>query len=53
MTKQLGAVLMIARHLLVADAMMPMIDIAHEQIDFDKINYGILSGGGKALVPWA
>lgn len=53
MTKQLEAVLMIAKHPLVVDAMLPVIDEKNEQIDFNRINYGVLSGGGKALVSWA
>ena len=52
MSRQMEAVLMIAAHPVIKDALMPIIDVAKEEIHWGDFNYGVLSGGQKAAVSW-
>lgn len=53
MSRQLEAVLMIAEYPSVKPYLMPIVDKEHEQVHWDRLNYGVLSGGLKAAVSWA
>ena len=52
-SRQMQAILMLAEYPLLAPFLKPVIDVENETVDFDQIDYGLLSGGGKAAVSWA
>lgn len=52
MTRQLEAVLIIARHPVMEPILMPLIDLEHEEVRWDRIRSG-LSGGERAAAAWA
>jgi hypothetical protein len=53
MSKQLQAVLMIARHPVMRDVLLPIINQQNETIFWEKLDYGVLSGGMKTAASWA
>lgn len=53
MTKQLEAILILANDPRLKPILMPIIDQENETIDWERLSYGVLSGGIKAAVSWA
>ena len=52
MTKQMQAALHIANYRSIKDFALPAINVEQEEIHFDKMNYGVLSGGQKSAISW-
>ena len=52
-SRQMQAILMLAEYPLLAPILNPVIDLENESVHFAQIDYGVLSGGGKAAISWA
>lgn len=53
MTKQMEALLMIAKNPVVSRILMPAINIESEEVRWEAVSVGGLSGGEKAAISWA
>jgi hypothetical protein len=53
MSKQMEALLMLANYRSIKDILMPIVDPEKEEIHWDRLEYGVLSGGQKAAISWA
>ncbi len=53
MSRQMEALLMLANFRSIKDILMPIIDPEKEEIHWDRLEYGVLSGGQKAAISWA
>ncbi|OFZ81078.1 MAG: hypothetical protein A2603_05925 [Bdellovibrionales bacterium RIFOXYD1_FULL_55_31] len=52
-SRQMQAILMLAEYPMLDPILNPVIDLENETVDFSEIDYGVLSGGGKAAISWA
>ena len=53
MSNAMKAILMIAEHKVMKDVLKPALDIERDEIHWDKIDRGGLSGGQRTAVSWA
>lgn len=53
LSRQMQALLIIAGQSAVADILLPLLDIAHDDVCWDVLDYKVLSGGQKAALSWA
>jgi hypothetical protein len=53
MTRQMEAILIIASDPRLKAILSPIIDQENEEIHWEKLNYGVLSGGIRTAVSWA
>jgi hypothetical protein len=53
MERETESILMLMEHPLAQEILGPVFDPKKENLHFERISYGVLSGGEKALVSWA
>ena len=53
MSKAMKAVMMIADHPAMKDVLKPALDIERDEVHWDKIAVGGLSGGQRTAIAWA
>lgn len=53
MSKKWQAIMMLMEHPLGKRILAPITDIEEQWVNFDKLNYGVLSGGEKLFASWA
>ena len=47
------AILMIADHKAMKDVLKPAIDVERDEVRWEKIDFGVLSGGQRTAISWA
>jgi hypothetical protein len=53
MSKAMKAVMMIAEHPAMKDVLKPVLDVERDEIRWEKIEHGVLSGGQRTGLSWA